>query len=104
MKTFLPILFAGLLIAGVSGSSERQSISPQFKKAKVSNTSSFAQNIEPILLRNCSPCHFPGGKVYAKMPFDAPLTIVSLKKERVLMRIKDETQKEIVKKYIEQNQ
>lgn len=104
MKTFLPILFAGLLIAGVSGSSEKQVTPSLIKKTTVSDTSSFAQNIEPILIKNCSPCHFPGGKVYAKMPFDAALTIVLLKKERVLMRIKDEEQKKMVQKYIEQNQ
>ena len=103
MKTFLTILFGGLLIAGISGSSGNQTTIAQVKKP-VADTTSFEQNIQPILVKNCSPCHFPGGKVYTKMPFDAPLTIVSLKKDRVLMRIKDEDQKEIVRKYIELNQ
>ena len=104
MKTFLSILCGGLLIAGISGSSGNQTSIPQVKKAVVSDTTSFGQDIQPILVKNCSPCHFPGGKVYAKMPVDAPLTIVSLKKDKVLMRIKDENQKEIVRKYIELNQ
>jgi hypothetical protein len=104
LKIFLTILCAGLLIAGISGSSEKRFKASTIKTIKAKDTSSFVQDIEPILIKNCSPCHFPGGKVYSKMPFDAPMTIVGLKKERVLMRIKDENQKETVRKYIETNQ
>ena len=106
MKVFLAIVMAGLLIAGITGTSEKQiKASPvSSKTTKAKDTASFLQEIEPILVKNCSPCHFPGGKVYTKMPFDAALTIIGLKKDRVLMRIKDEAQKDLVRKYIEQNQ
>ena len=104
MKIFLAILSAGLLVAGISGSSEKQIKTTTIVKSIPKDTSSFINDIEPILIKNCSPCHFPNGKVYSKMPFDAPMTIVGLKKERVLMRIKDENQKEAVRKYIELNQ
>ena len=104
MKFFLAILSGGLLVAGISGSSEKPSKTSLNKTIIAKDTGSFVQNIEPILIKNCSPCHFPGGKVFAKMPFDQPMTIVGLKKERVLMRIKDEAQKELVRKYIELNQ
>src|ERR1041385_1564463 len=100
MRLFLAILSGGLLIAGISGSSEKQVKTSQVKTAVAKDTGSYVQNIEPILIKNCSPCHFPGGKVFTKMPFTAPMTIVGLKKERVLMRIKDNNQKETVRKYI----
>ena len=105
MKNFLPILFAGFLIAGISGSSGRHVITPQSKKIIiVADTITFVQQIQPVLVKNCSPCHFPGGKMYAKLPFDVPQTIVTLKKERVLMRLKNEEEKELVKRFIEQKQ
>src|SRR5690349_21652226 len=104
MKLFLAILSGGLLIAGISGSTEKQVKTSSIRTPIAKDSSLFIQTIEPILIKNCSPCHFPGGKVFAKMPFDQPMTIVGLKKERVLMRIKEETQKEIVRKYIEANQ
>src|SRR5258705_13222163 len=62
----------------------------------------FTLQVQLILQKNCSPCHFPGGKMYAKLPFDIPQTILSLKKDRVLMRIKDINEKELVMKFINQ--
>ena len=35
----------------------------------------FQSDVKPLLLRKCSPCHAPGGKMYASMPFDAPATV-----------------------------
>lgn len=35
----------------------------------------FEKDVLPILQAKCSPCHFEGGKMYAKMPFDNPKTI-----------------------------
>jgi hypothetical protein len=35
----------------------------------------FEKDVLPILQTKCSPCHFTGGKMYAKMPFDNPQTI-----------------------------
>ena len=103
MKPFLLILIAGVLLAGTSGSISRQIATlPKPQKNLPADSLYFAENIKPILIKNCSPCHFPGGKVYAKMPFDAPLTIVSLKKDRVLMRLKNEDEKEVIKRFIEQ--
>src|SRR5688572_15965132 len=35
----------------------------------------FDEDIVPILKSHCSPCHFTGGKMYTKMPFDQSKTI-----------------------------
>ena len=32
----------------------------------------FATAVRPILVARCAPCHEPGGKMYAKLPFDDP--------------------------------
>lgn len=37
----------------------------------------FARDVRPILARRCEPCHEPGGKMYARLPFDDPATVAS---------------------------
>src|SRR5437867_8389619 len=38
----------------------------------------FASDIRPILQSRCQPCHFQGGQMYEKLPFDKPETITKL--------------------------
>ena len=45
------------------------------------------------------PCHFAGGKMYGKLPFDRPETIVSLG-EKLFTRIKDEQQRAVIRKFL----
>jgi len=35
----------------------------------------FATSLRPVLEAKCQPCHFEGGKMYAKLPFDRPETL-----------------------------
>ena len=35
----------------------------------------FETQVRPILEKRCNPCHFPGGKMYDRLPFDRPGTI-----------------------------
>jgi len=37
----------------------------------------FKSEIRPVLLAHCAPCHEPGGKMYAKLPFDDPAVLSS---------------------------
>lgn len=37
----------------------------------------FRSEIRPILVAHCAPCHEPGGKLYAKLPFDDPAVLAS---------------------------
>jgi hypothetical protein len=105
MKSILTILAAGFLITGITNPSGKNNSETNLTNKIIrADSSLYERNIEPILVKNCSPCHFPGGKMYEKLPFDNPLSIVSVKKERVLMRLKNETEKETIQSYIEQNQ
>ena len=68
----------------------------------VSNdTINFTKQIQPILQKNCSPCHFTGGKMYERMPFDASQTLLS-HKDGILKRIKQEEESSLLKQYIDQ--
>ncbi len=61
----------------------------------------FETEIKPIFQTRCQPCHFPGGKVYDKMPFDKPETITRLGK-KLFTRIKDEKEQRLISEFLAQ--
>ncbi len=61
---------------------------------------SFAKDVRPILERRCQPCHFDGGKMYARLPFDKGETIVKLGTAKLFTRIRDEKDRDAIRKYI----
>ena len=62
---------------------------------------SFAEDIQPIFETRCQPCHFPGGKMYARLPFDDPKTILEIG-EGFFSRIKDEQEQQVLLAFLEQ--
>ena len=58
----------------------------------------FKAQIQPILAR-CQPCHFPGGKMYERLPFDRPETVIKLG-TKLFTRIKDEKQRELIRQFL----
>jgi hypothetical protein len=46
----------------------------------------FLATVRPILATRCAPCHNPGGKMYARLPFDNP-DVVSSHSQGVLRRL-----------------
>jgi len=67
--------------------------------SSLNDTISFILQIQPILVNRCSPCHFTGGKMYERMPFDKGETIVN-HEVALLRRIKDEKEKALIQKFI----
>jgi hypothetical protein len=61
----------------------------------------FDKDIKPILQSRCMPCHFQGGKVYDKMPFDKPETITKLG-EKMFTRIKDVKEQRLIREFLAQ--
>src|SRR5260221_14231650 len=61
----------------------------------------FATEIKPIFQARCQPCHFQGGKVYDKMPFDKPETINRLG-AKLFTRIKEEKERQIITEFLAQ--
>ena len=72
------------------------------KTIRAADTINFERQVQPILKANCSPCHFPGGKMYKKMPFDSGQTLLS-HEAGILRRIKNEKDKDIIRRYINEN-
>lgn len=62
----------------------------------------FEKEVLPVLVKNCSPCHFPGGKMYERLPFDKDTTIIN-HGEKILKRIEKDEKKAIIREFILQN-
>jgi uncharacterized membrane protein len=61
----------------------------------------FDNDIKPIFQARCQPCHFQGGQVYDKMPFDKPETITRLS-TKLFTRIKDEKEQRLISEFLAQ--
>jgi cytochrome c5 len=61
----------------------------------------FETEIKPIFQTRCQPCHFPGGKVYDRMPFDKAETINRLG-TKLCTRIKDEKEQRLIRDFLAQ--
>ena len=61
----------------------------------------FNTEITPIFQTRCQPCHFQGGTVYDKMPFDKPETITRLG-TKLFTRIKDEKERTMIREFLKQ--
>ena len=50
---------------------------PAAPAASASTPDEFRAKVRPILSARCGECHDPGGRMYARLPFDDPKTITS---------------------------
>ena len=95
-------ILAALLLAGVAlgprcaGTShpgplpngERENVAPRPEPLPASGeTEKFHSSVRPVLSTRCAPCHEPGGKMYARLPFDDP-KVVSANATAMLRRLK----------------
>lgn len=63
------------------------------------NEDLFAAKIAPMLAERCQPCHFPGGVMYERLPFDRPETIRTLGTE-LFGRIRDERERQWIRDFL----
>lgn len=61
----------------------------------------FDAQVKPILQSKCMPCHFSGGKMYDRLPFDKPATIKKLG-ARLFTRIKEENDRRLIEDFLTQ--
>lgn len=80
------LLFLAALLS-VTGSAPKTSTGP------------FEARVRPILERRCVPCHFEGGSMYQKLPFDRPATVLRLR-EKLFTRIKDEGDRKVIRAFL----
>ena len=99
----LLLFFCFLTLFGWLGSDIKKS-PPQVAvktMAVLKDTIDFTSQVQPILIKNCSPCHFTGGKMYERMPFDRDTTLIN-HEAGILRRIKGD-ENELIKEFIQQS-
>ena len=107
MRTVLVLIVLGLLLVK-SGSIARTAALKTVSAAPVSTSSTakvrvdFETQLKPIFQSKCMPCHFSGGKVYDRLPFDKPATIKKLG-TRLFTRIKDENDRRLIEDFLSQS-
>jgi len=100
MKSLLFICF--VLFFGWLGTSNNKIVSIQSKPVTdLKDTIDFSKQIQPILVNHCSPCHFPGGKMYQRLPFDKDTTIIN-HQAGILRRIKGDDNA-LIKAFVQQH-
>jgi hypothetical protein len=61
----------------------------------------FETQLKPLFQSKCMPCHFSGGKVYDRLPFDKPETIRKLG-TRLFTLIKEENDRRLIEDFLAQ--
>jgi hypothetical protein len=61
----------------------------------------FTSQVRPILELRCTPCHFEGGTMYQRLPFDRPETINELG-TKLFSRIKVENEQRLIREFLKQ--
>ena len=91
---------AGTRITSTPGASSGEKSTPV--SATTAARVDFPTQIKPMLEAKCQPCHFSGGKVYAKMPFDRAETIKTMG-TKLFTRIKDEHERQLIRDFLAQD-
>jgi len=108
MRVVLGVVAIGLLLVESGGvakparmpdviSSALASTSP-VEKARVD----FDTQLKPIFKSKCMPCHFTGGQMYDRLPFDRPETIRKLG-TKLFTRIKEEDNRRLIEDFLAQS-
>jgi hypothetical protein len=75
-------------------------ISSSVRSSANSTKYDFDKDIKPIFQARCQPCHFQGGQMYDKLPFDKPATITKLG-NKLFTRIKDEKERRVIQEFLD---
>jgi hypothetical protein len=106
MKTILFIIIGAIALSRPCGRATQSPpawANPVSVEASKKDSIQFALQIQPILTKRCSPCHFTGGKMYAALPFDRAETILG-HKPGVMKRIKETSEIALFEQFYAEHQ
>lgn len=101
MKVTLFIMICSTILCCCISNAAKPGRDANNKVNEMSDTVNYNTEVLPILQKKCSPCHFAGGKMYEKMPFDNSVTILS-HEPGVLKRFSDKSEATLIKEFIQQ--
>ena len=105
MRIVLGVVAMGLLLV------ESGSVAKPVRRVETVATASastdkprvdFETQLKPIFKSKCMPCHFSGGKMYDRLPFDKPETIRKLG-AKLFTRIKEENDRRLIEDFLTQH-
>jgi hypothetical protein len=112
MRVMLVVIAAVLLLVEFGGRARPTAVSNAVALASVAKTSAtsssagahvdFETQLKPMLQSKCMPCHFSGGQMYDRLPFDKPATIRKLG-TRLFTRIKEEDKRRLIEDFLAQS-
>jgi hypothetical protein len=102
MLTILSLAMIALAVFLAVHSGSRRSTAGGHSPLATATKHDFDKEIKPIFQARCQPCHFQGGQVYEKLPFDKPTTITKLG-TKLFTRIKDEKDQKLIREFLAEN-
>ena len=108
MRIVLVLIAVVLLLVESGGVARPEAKTDTASPAKVSATSApkprvdFDSQVKPIFKSKCMPCHFEGGQMYERLPFDKPETIRKLG-TRLFTRIKEKDDRQLIEDFLTQS-
>ena len=96
-RSWAPFVFSGAL--AVCGVVAVASMSPRSAGAST-ESHSFERDARPILQARCQPCHFSGGKIYDRLPFDREDVVRRLGTARLFTRLKGEKDRAVLRAFL----
>ena len=109
MRSILVLIGMGLLLLESGGTIRSVRMPEVVASAATVSTSSapkervdFDTQLKPIFQSKCMPCHFSGGQMYDRLPFDKPATIRKLG-TRLFTRIKEENDRRLIEDFLTQS-
>lgn len=109
MRSVLVLVGMGLLLVESGGAIRSARMPDVVASAATVSTSSAAKvrvdfdtQLKPIFQSKCMPCHFSGGQMYDRLPFDKPATIRKLG-TRLFTRIKEENDRRLIEDFLAQS-
>ena len=107
MRIALAFIVMGLVFVESGGTAKPAGAAKVITVAAVAEPShpkahvDFDTQIKPILKSKCMPCHFSGGQMYDRLPFDKPETIRKLG-TRLFTRIKEQDERRLIEDFLTQ--
>jgi len=106
MRIVLMLVATGLLLIESGGVAKPAGTASIVSPAPVLTPSTtrvdFDTQLKPIFKSKCMPCHFNGGQMYERLPFDKPDTIRKLG-HRLFTRIKEENDRRLIEDFLTQS-
>ena len=106
MRLVLVLIGMGLLLVESGGKARSVHMPEVVASAPSASTAKarvdFDTQLKPIFQSKCMPCHFSGGQMYDRLPFDKPATIRKLG-TRLFTRIKEENDRRLIEDFLTQS-